>query len=1385
MSEGQGEAPKAIKSTLMFPVVGIGASAGGLPALKRFFEEMPASPGIAFVIVLHLSPNHESSVAEILQLQTSLVVQQVIEPTPIEPDHVYVIPPVMELQMTDGHLRLSQPTRRKGPHVAIDVFFRTLAEVHRDRAFAIVLSGLGSDGAVGVARIKEQGGVSFAQSPEDAEYDSMPRAAIATGSIDFVMPVGEMPRRLVALWNNLQHIRLPPTTDADEHELTSNSDQSTQAVTIVSPSERQVAERAVKQILATLRSRTHHDFRHYKRATVLRRIERRMQVNGVHDLPAYQSYLASHAEEAGALLQDMLISVTNFFRDKDAFEAVESVVIPKLFEAAVENEPIRVWVPGCATGEEAYSIAMLLREQADKVARPQDIQVFATDIDDRALAIGRAGFYPQGIVADVSPSRLQRFFHKEGEQFRVTPAIRETVLFASHNLLRDPPFSRLHLVTCRNVLIYLTAEAQHDVLGLFRFALRRDGFLFLGSSESADADDNGFRTVDKRARVYRVNPLAPPARGIAIVPPTVDDRSPTIAAATPERKTPSHADWHRRALEQFAPPSLLIDSQQFILHMSPGVNKFLTHGSGQPSLNLIANALPELRVELRTAVFRAHQTGEMVTSRSFREMPDGSRRRVRMSVQPFREPDGDGGYALVTFEEDDEPLPPAPISEADAREALMHDLENEIRQLKTHLQDTIERSDTSTEELKASNEELQAINEELRSASEELETSKEELQSMNEELITVNYELKVKVEETAQINDDLHNLIASTDIAVVFVDEAMRVKRFTPRATDLFLLIPTDVGRSLMDIRHRLDTQALASDAGEAFRTLRPIERELVADDGRIYLSRVLPYRTTANKIEGAVMTFIDITSRVDAEHKALGHEEQLRAATSTHEYAILTMDSRGTILSWNAGAEKMFGFAETETLGKSYDFLFTPEDRASHAPGQELERARTAGRAEDDRWHLRKDGSRVWCSGVTTPYKIGGDGAETVGFAKIARDLTAMKLADARRDEAFDQEATERRAAQSAVRVKDEFLAVMSHELKHPLNLIHVNAELLSRMPELASSQPVRRAAEAIRGAVASQARIIDDLLDLSRARTGKMALTLVQVPIDPIVRRIADVARSDADVRGTPLVLDIEPDVDFTVACDPVRVEQIVWNLVSNAIKFTKSGDRIDVRLLRRDGKARLEVSDTGAGVAKAFLPNVFSMFQQERRDGGGGGMGIGLALVKELAEVQGGWAEAHSEGVGKGATFVVVLPLASSERPGKDAGTSAAETALEGLKVLAVDDMAEVLDPFAELLRLEGADVTEADGGRAALERLAEQRYDLLISDIGMPLMDGYELIDAVRRLDGDRGKLLAIALTGFGRTGDAQRALQVGFDAHLPKPTSIVDLKALVARLRRKS
>lgn len=1350
------------RSLLDFPVVGIGASAGGIEALLRFFARMPADSGMAFVIILHLSPDHPSNAAEILQHATPMPVLQVTQRSAIEANHVYVIPSTHDLVMNDGDLELAEPRRIKGVHLAIDLFFRTLAQVHQELAVAIVMSGTGADGAAGLARIKEKGGITLVQAPDDAEHDSMPKAAIATGVVDFVLKAADMPQRLVALWANARQIDIPKDDDISNQIMLERNVESARQ-----------AEIALHDIMSLLHGYSKNDFHHYKRATVLRRIARRLQVNALPDLPAYRDFLREHPEEAKPLLQDMLISVTNFFRDREAFKTLERDVFPRLLDNnRTQEEPVRVWVVGCASGEEAYSITMLLTEQMAQRHCNAELQVFATDIDEKAISFGRNALYPASILADVSPQRLAQFFVREQDQYRVIKPLRDKVLFAEHNVLRDPPFSRLDLICCRNLLIYLDREAQKRTLEMFRFALKPGGYLFLGTSESTDAAPSLFTVVDKKSRIFKINPQAHTSRQLslqvdsALYPPI--QRRPRDKESRRESMLPSAAELHRKYIDQMVSPSVLLDSQHNVLHMSENVGRFLFHGGGAPSVNLLANVPSALRTELRTALFQATQSADSIQTRPVPVQRGDSQVFVQMTVRFFGETGSESGLILVMFDE----VPASRISalpEVHPDDAIrFHQLETEISQLKAQLQETIEQTERSNEELRATNEELQAINEELRSASEELETSKEELQIINEELSTVNFELKVKVEETGKINDDLQNLIASSDIATIFIDRNLRIKRYTPQAACIFNLIASDVQRSLLDITHRLDYEALAGDVADVFKSLNVVERQVSSSDGRHYLARIRPYRTLDDRIDGAVLTFVDVTALRRAEEKLRAGEERLRiAAETTKDYAILTVDDEGLITSWNRGARRIFGYEEQEVIGQNFSLLFTPEDRAVNAPEDELSCAREQGSCPDDRWHQHKDGSVFFCSGVVTRM----DGAAG-GFAKIARDMTEVKVQQVSRDEELVRE-------QEANELKDQFLAVMSHELKHPLNLIQVNVELLISQPEVRALPAVIRAGETIRLAVASQTKIIDDLLDLSRARTGKLTLTLAPVVLNEVVASIAAAAQEAAQKKGLSLQYNCNAD-EVVALCDRVRTEQIIWNLFNNAIKFTPAGGRVILYLEQEDNFAKFTVCDTGQGIAPEFLPQVFGLFMQgpPQVASQNAGLGVGLTLVRDLAVAQGGKVLAESDGLGKGASFTVWLPLAKSMAPPEKAAPPSAS--LSGLRILAVDDMRDLLEPFADLLRLEGAQVDIATSGQQALALLKDKPYDVLISDIGMEGMNGYELIREVRK-NPQWSALQAVALSGFGRSVDVNRALRSGFNAHLAKPASVAHICQTIAQL----
>jgi two-component system CheB/CheR fusion protein len=858
-------AANARRGVVKFPVVGIGASAGGIAALKLFFQGLPPDSGMAFVVIMHLSPEHESNLSAILQHHTEMPVSQIAGPTPVEANHVYVIPPNKHIAMSEGYIRLSSPDKAGERRAPIDLFFRSLAETQREQCACIILSGVGADGTIGMKRIKEMGGLTLAQDPENAEYDGMPRSAIQTGLVDYILAVDAMPERLLSFWEIAKKIALPVVEEQASPETLANE---------------------LREILSVLRSLTGHNFINYKQATVLRRIQRRMQVAGTETLADYLAYIRAHHAEVYALLRDLLISVTNFFRDREAWDMLESAVMPHIFAGKHAGDQIRVWVPGCATGEEAYSIAMVLCERARKMQHPPKIQVFATDLDERAIASAREGLFPDTIEADVSAERLRSSFVKDQGRYQVKKELRESVLFATHDVLRDPPFSRLDLVSCRNLLIYLNKEAQQQLLTLFHFALRPEGHLFLGMSESTEVLPHLFSPEDKKHHIFSRRTV-----------PRVSEVIPTLPSLDPDDKIPregsvgvvapraqSLTELHQSLLEQYAPPSVVVNEQYEIVHLSNGVGRYLQMAGGEPSYNLGKVVHPDLRLELRNALFMAVQRGRSTETTRARVLLDGAERFIRLLVRPVTGPEPLRGYALVLFDEQDARAEGDEQASQSGSGISQLELE-ELQHFKEELRLTIEQYDTSTEELKASNEELQAMNEELRSTTEELETSKEELQAVNEELLTVNQELKSKVDELSRANSDLQNLMASTDIATLFLDRELRLKRFTPQVARLFNIIPSDINRPLSHLTHRLNYEKLIEDAEQVLRNLASTEREVQSTDGLWYMARFRPYRSGEDKIDGVVITFVDIS-------ELRASEEKLHDATTRTEAMITARTS-------------------------------------------------------------------------------------------------------------------------------------------------------------------------------------------------------------------------------------------------------------------------------------------------------------------------------------------------------------------------------------------------------------------------------------------------------------------------------------------------------------
>jgi two-component system, chemotaxis family, CheB/CheR fusion protein len=828
-------------STSRVPVAGIGASAGGIEALRAFFDAVPSDLGIAYVVVVHLAPHHESDLAAILGRCTSMSVTQVDDhlKLPLRPNTVYVIAPDRRLEIENGMVGAAALDEPMGRRSAIDLFFRSLADSHGD-GYAIILSGGGSDGAQGAKAVKEAGGVVLVQDPRESLHEGMPRAVIAAEVADVVLPVRELAARLADLVQS--RAKLEPLVVPTNTPVTVEGDD----------------EAVLKRIFDVVRSRTGHDFSRYKRPTILRRLARRMQLNHTASLDHYLTFLRDNSEEVQSLFDDLLISVTTFFRDPLAWEALRQQIVVPLVEHCEPDQPIRIWVPGCATGEEAYTLAILFREEISRRDTHCDLVIFGSDVDQGALATARDGVYPASITADVTETRLQRYFRAEGDHYRVSSEIRDTVVFAVHSVLRDPPFSKLHLISCRNLLIYLDRELQQQLHNVFRYGLRDDGFLFLGVSETADNDL--FEPLDKQHRIFRarVRSAGPPVRlpQLPAMP-----QVPTIVERVRERSVRlkrSPIESHLEALEELAPPSALIDEHWSIEHLSESAGRYLQPRGGAPTQTITDMVRTELVDELRSSLHKAFELRQPCLSAFVPVRFNGTPQLVGLLVQPWVKADEQEPRALVFFLEAGKASSEELVQRNESSDSFVLSLRDKLRIAEQRLESMRQDHGMAYEDLRAANEELQSLNEEYRSTTEELETSKEELQSVNEELQTVNHELKMKLEEVSRANNDLENFMAATDIPMLFLDRGLCIKRYTAPLRQLFNVKSHDHGRPIGDLTHNLqDYDTLEKDVLKVLDDLVPIERPVTTREGQQLAVRIRPYRTAEDKIDGVVVTFV------------------------------------------------------------------------------------------------------------------------------------------------------------------------------------------------------------------------------------------------------------------------------------------------------------------------------------------------------------------------------------------------------------------------------------------------------------------------------------------------------------------------------------------------
>lgn len=1305
-------------------VVGIGASAGGLEALERFFANVPTKTGMAFVVIQHLSPDFRSLMDELLARRTKLPIALVEDGMAIEPDHVYLIPPKKEMIIAGGRLLLSERDRQQELTLPIDVFFRSLAQDCGARGVAIVLSGGGSDGSRGIRDVHEAGGLVLVQDNESAQFDGMPRTARDAGVATAVLTPEAMPGFLL------------------EHN---DRDQVTDSSAAGPP-----APYGMAAVYHMLQTEYGLDFKDYKPSTVTRRIERRLQMSHVEDIDAYVERLRSERSELDILYRDLLIGVTRFFRDEEAFILLEERVLPKLVAGPVDK-PLRIWVAGCATGEEAYSIAILLHELGAGQPGGRPVKVFATDVHRGSLDHAARGLYDESAVADVSSERLARYFRRHGAGYQVVPDIRQMLVFAPHNVIKDPPFTRVDLISCRNMLIYLQPAAQQKVLSLFHFALNRGGMMLLGPSESPGMLLRDFETVEGHWRLYRKHsdvriPVETRLQPTRALHPALAQTQPTARHSLTQL-----LETYDALLDKHMPPSLLVNDRGELVHAFAGASKFLRRQDGRQGLELVDMVDDELRMALVGGLKRASRDPQGVVFTGVR-ISAGDRQDVyRVSIRPASAGTSTSPpHLLVVLEQVDAPARPTttPAPEIDIG-GVPHE---QIAALEAELNYTRENLQAAVEELETSNQELQAANEELLASNEELQSTNEELQSVNEELYTVNAEYQRKIEELTELTNDMDNLLAATDVGTIFLDNRLRVRKFTPQIGETFDLLPQDVGRPIESFTHGMDHPELMADLRGVLESGKRIERELRAGSDRTLFLRILPYRAQGS-VAGVVLTLID-TSGLKATEDALFHERYLLdSLLGSVPDAIYFRDGRGRFIRANQAMAERSGEHDPKRLvGRTAFELFDPETaRGLHERDQ---RVFESGKPElyTLERHVSPDGDDVWDIATRTPLR--DRASEIVGVIGVLRDVTEQKRAQ--------------QEIELAVRRRDEFLAMLSHELRNPLGAIVMATAMLR---DGSTGDERKRMLGTLERQSKHMARLLDDLLEASRVTQDKIELRKTIVDVVEIARDAADSVRPFMQARGLQFAVELQ-DGPLWIEGDATRLQQIQVNMLNNAAKYTPAGGHVLLEVRRDDDEAVIRVRDDGAGIPSGMHDKVFDMFVQLNRtlDRSEGGLGVGLTLVRSLVQLHGGSVCVHSEGEGKGSEFDVRLPVSS--RPGERAEPDGRRTTAHcepGAKVVVVEDNEDSRELLCHILGKAGLDCQGAADGAAGLALIESLQPAVALVDIGLPGIDGFEV---ARRFKSHpaRARTYLVALTGYGQARDRERALEAGFDEHLVKPVS---------------
>lgn len=1329
-----------------FPIVGIGASAGGLDAFTKLLHALPVDTGMAFVLVQHLDPAHASMLAEILSQATRMPTMEAKQGTRVEPNHVYVIPPGRNMVIAGGVLQLSLRERTRGLFRPIDLFLRSLADDQKHLAIGVVLSGGATDGTLGLAEIKAEGGITFAQDAS-AEHESMPRSAIAAGCVDYVLPPNEI---AVELARVARHPYVAPPAAAGGES---------------------AQEPDLGKVLELLRRASGVDFSSYKHTTLYRRITRRMALHKVEGLREYARFAQGTPNELDALYQDILINVTSFFRNTESFDLLKAKVFPRLVEKRTAQDPVRIWVLGCSTGEEAYSVAIAFSEFLEGIEREIPTQIFATDLNGAVIERARAGVYSKTIEQDVSPEQLRRFFAEVDGHYRISKSIRDSVVFARHNALADPPFSHIDLICCRNLLIYLEPALQQQLISIMHYGLKPHGVLWLGNSETVGAQRDLWEVEDAHHKLYSRKP-GPALRSIhdfdAPAAPSARERltSGAIAAESVVAAAP-HREADRVLLSRFAPPSVLVSADLEILQFRGETGPYLGPAPGRASLNLLKMVRQGLLVAVRGAVEKAKRSKVPVREEGIRVGSNGRYRRVNVEVIPVKSNAGEACY-LVLFEEPLVATPRAKPAPEQASSAADDDqettrLKQELTSTREYLQAVIEQQEAANEALQSAHEEVQSSNEELQSLNEELETSKEEIQSSNEELATLNDELQNRNRELSRINEDQINLIGSVQMPIVILGPDLRIRRFTPMAETVLNLTPSDIGRFIRDVKLNIGVSSVEQQLVDAIATATVREQEVQDRQGHWHSLRIRPYKTLDNKIHGAVMVLVDIDALKRTESTL---RRQFDLLEQTHE-PILVWQFDGPITYWNRAAEETYGYSRGEALGRLRGhFLST-----TVAPDVFRTALERDGGWSGELYQTRRNGEEICVDSRMVLVQ------EPNGEMLV---LETHHLMAARKQ--LEKELRERADNLMVADLrKNEFLAMLAHELRRPLaplsNALHV-------LKNPAADDALRAGAlEMMARQMHSVTHLVDDLLDVSRITHGKIDLRMEPLELGAFLGHVVHDLRALFDARQQ--VLDVTlPGEPLYIEGDATRLEQVFANLLNNAAKFSDVKGHVHLTAERNaEGNAAvISVTDSGIGIAAQDLARIFGLFEQVDNSTmrTTGGLGIGLTLARGLVRMHGGTLEGRSLGRHRGSEFVVRLPLLK-DRPDlsqpKDSPHASAR-AVTARRVLIVDDDLDTATSLADVLALAGHHVRVAVTGAAGLEAATEFEPEVVILDLGMPEMDGFDVARELRRLPGGSTRLV-VALSGYGQEDHRRRSREAGFDHHLTKPANLDRLLALLA------